>query len=234
MADNNDFFDDKAEEVKTEEPKAPEAIKVGDRAYTQEELNRVVQLGEIGKEAEEKYNVKIDKVWPNLQQTINEKRSLEQEIEGLKQAKVATKVEEGSQLTQDELKAQAKVEARNLGLLTVDEVDALVDRRLEAREIRADTQAVVAEGLDKYGIKTDEEALLNHMVETGIRNPQRAFKDLYEDKIDEWKEKQLDSLKKPGMVTDSTSSAGAKAPVNEPVTKANFMARFDEVVDRNQ
>ena len=232
MADNTDFSTKPEEVTTTEEVKEPEAFKVGDKAYTQDELNRIVSLGEIGREAEEKYNVKIDKVWPNLQQTINEKKTLEQEIENLKSAKVATKIDENVPLTSEELGRQARAEAKNLGLLTIDEVDALVDRRLEAREIRADVQSVVTEGIDKYGIKTDEEALLNHMVETGIRNPQKAFRDLYEDKIDAWKEQQLDSLKKPGMATDSTSTAGAKQPRTEPITKANFFDRMDEVLDK--
>src|SRR3990167_8257183 len=152
-----DFFDkpeEKVEEVKTEEAE-PEKFKVGEEEFTQEELNKLVGLGKIGAEAEEKYNVKIDKVWPNLQQTINEKKTLEQEIENLKQAKVATKVEEGVQLSEDEVANQARQEAKKLGLLTTDDVDALVDRRLEAREIREDTQAVVTEAQEKYGIKTD-------------------------------------------------------------------------------
>ena len=70
------------------------------------------------------------------------------------------------------------------------------------------------------------------MQETGIRNPEKAAKDLYEDKIDAWKEKQIESVKKPGMVTDTTSSAGAKQPQVEAVTKDNFFAKIDEVLDR--
>lgn len=230
-----DFFDkpeEKTEEVKTEEVKEPEAIKVGDKAYTQEELNRIVQLGEIGREAEEKYNVKIDKIWPNHQQTINEKKQLEQEIENLKQAKVATKVETGVELSPEELSSQARAEAKKLGLVSIDDVNEYIDRRIEAKEIQADVQTVVNQGVEKYGIKTDEGAILQHMVDTGIRNPEKAFKDLYEEKIDDWKQKQLDSLKKPGMATDTTSTAGAKQPQSVPVTKENFFARFDEIVDK--
>lgn len=227
-----DFFE-KLEEEKIESEK-PEKIKVGEKEFTQEELSKLVNLGEIGREAEEKYNVKLDKVWPNLQATINEKKTLEQEIENLKQAKAATKVEEGAELSPEEIKVQAIKEAKNLGLLTVEDVDSYIDRRLEAREIREDTQAVIVEAEDKYGIKTDEETLLNHMVETGIRNPEKAFKDLYEEKIDAWKAKQLESIKKPGMVTDSTSTAGTKEIKSEPITKDNFFARMDEILDRTK
>ena len=231
MADDV-FFNRPEEKVETPETVEPEKTKVGEKEYTQEELNRIVQLGEIGREAEEKYNVKIDKIWPNHQATINEKKQLEQEIENLKQAKVATKVETGVELTPDELKAQAKKEAKALDIVTTDEINDYIDRRLEAREIRLDTQTVVSEASEKYGIETDEEAILNHMIETGIRNPEKAFKDLYEDKIDAWKEKQIDSVKKPGMVTDSASSAGSKQPSAEPISRDNFFAKVDEVLDR--
>ena len=235
MADT-DFFDkpeeknEPKEEEKTEEE--PQKIKVGEKEYTQEELSKLVGLGEIGTEAEERYNVKLDKVWPNLQATINEKRVLEQEIENLKQAKVATKVDEGVQLTPEELKAQALKEAKNLGIVTIEDVNEYVDRRIEAREIREDVQSVVSEADETYGIKTSEEAVLNHMIDTGIKNPQRAFKDLYEEKIDVWKEQQINKAKKPGMETETTSSAGAKQPKTEPVTKENFFARMGEVLDR--
>ena len=235
MADT-DFFDkpeeknEPKEEEKTEEE--PQKIKVGEKEYTQEELSKLVGLGEIGTEAEERYNVKLDKVWPNLQATINEKRVLEQEIENLKQAKVATKVDEGVQLTPEELKAQALKEAKNLGIVTIEDVNEYVDRRIEAREIREDVVAVVSEAEETYGIKTSEEAVLNHMIDTGIKNPQRAFKDLYEEKIDVWKEQQINKAKKPGMETETTSSAGAKQPKTEPVTKENFFARMGEVLDR--
>jgi len=228
----DDFFD-KPEEKVEEKPEAePEKVKVGEREYTQEELSKVVGLGEIGREAEEKYNVKLDKVWPNLQATINEKKTLEQELEVLKQAQVKGKVEDNIPLTPEEIKAQAKREAKNLDIVTTDDINDYIDRRLEAVAVREDTQAVVAEANEKYGIKTDEETLLSYMIDTGIKNPELAFKTKYEDKIDAWKEQQLEKARKPGMATDSTSSAGAKQPSNEPVTKANFFARIDEVIDR--
>ena len=168
MADT-DFFDkpeEKVDEPKEEEKQEEAKVKVGEKEYTQDELSKLVGLGEIGAEAEEKFNVKLDKVWPNLQATINEKRILEQEIENLKQAKVATKVDEGVQLTPEELKAQALKEAKNLGIVTIEDVNEYVDRRIEAREIREDVQSVVSEADETYGIKTSEEAVLNHMIDT--------------------------------------------------------------------
>lgn len=232
MAD--DLFDKPEEKVETpQEPESEvEKVKVGEQEFTQDELTTLIEKGKFAREIEEKQNIKLDKVWPGHQELSNKVKAYEQEIENLKQAKTATKVEEGVALTEAEQIAQAKAEAKRLGIVTVDDVDSYVERKLEAREIRQDTQAVVESFGEKYGIKTDEGTLLNHMVETGIRNPEKAAKDLYEDKIDAWKEKQIESVKKPGMVTDTTSSAGAKQPQVEAVTKDNFFAKIDEVLDR--
>ena len=230
MAD--DFFNKKEENEPKEEEKEETKVKVGEKEYTQEELSKVVGLGEIGREAEEKFNVTLDKVWPNLQATINEKKVLEQEIENLKQAKVATKVDEGVQLSEEELKAQVRQDLKKFGAVLDEDVQKVVNLELEKREIREDVQTVIVDAEETYGIKTSEEAIVDHMIETGIRNPKKAFKDLYEEKIDAWKEQQLEKVKKPGMVTETTSSAGAKEPKNEPVTKDNFFSRIDEVLER--
>jgi len=61
--DTNFFKDDEPEEVEEkEEEKEPETLMIGDEEYKQEDLQRLVGLGKIGQEAEEKYNVKLDKV----------------------------------------------------------------------------------------------------------------------------------------------------------------------------
>ena len=220
------------DEQSEETPQEPEKVKVGEKEYTQEELSKLVGLGEIGLEAEEKYNVKIDKIWPNHQQTINEKQRLERELDEARQQQTKAKAETGEELSPEEVAKQARVEAKKLGLISIEDVNEYIDRRIEAINLKEETESIVGEAEEKYGIKTSEDAIYNHMVDTGIRNPQKAFKDLYEEKLDAWKEKQLESLKKPGMVTEDSSDAGAKQPKSEPVNKDNFFARMDEVMDR--
>ena len=231
MADD-DFF--KAEEkVETPQPPAEEEkVKVGEAEYTQDELNVLVEKGKFAQEIEQKQNIKLDRVWPGHQELSNKVRDYEKQIEDLKQTKTAAKISEGAELTPEETKEQVRKELKQYGAVLEDDVNELFDRRMEAREIRQDTQSVVETFDEKYGIKTDEQTILNHMIETGIRNPEKAAKDLYEDKVDAYKEKQLDSLKRGGMVTDTTSMAGAKRPQTEPVTRENIFAKIDEVLDR--
>ena len=70
------------------------------------------------------------------------------------------------------------------------------------------------------------------MQETGIRNPEKAFKDRYENDIDKIKQGKLESIKKPGMVTDSTSSAGAKAPSQVKPNDENIGGLIEEMLAR--
>ena len=135
MADT-DFYkteDNTQTETKTDEQSSEDAtksetptFKVGESEYTQDELNVLVEKGKLAKEIEEKQNIKIDKVWPGHQELSNKVRDYEKQIEELKQAKTATKVESGVELTEAEQIAQAKTEAKRLGIVTVDDVDSFI------------------------------------------------------------------------------------------------------------
>src|SRR4030043_1617793 len=107
------------EDVKVEEPVEPEKIKLGEEEYTQDELNSLVGLGKIAKEAEDKYNVKVEGIWPKFQQTINENvefRKREEEAEKAGQEEEITKkAEEGAELTEAEQLELAKTKLKELG-----------------------------------------------------------------------------------------------------------------------
>ena len=143
MADQ-DFYiksEEKVEETQTEE--VPEKIKIGDDEFTLDEAKDLLSKGKFAKEIEEKQNIKLDKVWQGHQELSNKVRDYEKEIENLKQAKTATKVESGADLTEDEQRAQVRQELKKYGAVLDEDVDPLVDRKLEARAIREDTQTVV-------------------------------------------------------------------------------------------
>ena len=218
------------EETSEETQEEVQKVKVGEKEYTQEELSKLVGLGEIGAEAEERYNIKLDGVWPKFGQAIDQVKKLEAELEQTKQTQAPK--DPNAEPTPEEIAKQAKEEAKKLGLLTVDDINQYIEREIDLRELKKDVLTVVEEAEEKYGIKTSEDAIVNHMYETGIKNPQKALKDLYEEKIDAWKEQQLQSLKKPGMATETTTTAGAKEPSVEPVTRDNLSARIDEVLNR--
>ena len=79
MAD--DFYKDEEVTEEVENKEEPETIKVGDKEYTQDELQKIVGLGEIGLEAEEKYKTKIDRVWPEYTKGQQRLQDLERKVE---------------------------------------------------------------------------------------------------------------------------------------------------------
>ena len=83
MAKKDEFLEkedvEENPEETTEEPaaeKEAEKVKLGEEEYTKEELDRFVKLGKIGVEAEEKFDTKIDKVWPEFTKTRQELKEL--------------------------------------------------------------------------------------------------------------------------------------------------------------
>lgn len=189
-----------------------EKIKVGEKEYTQDELSHLVGLGELGREAEQKYNIKIDKVWPNFNQTINEKKELEKRLADIEQEKIQKKAEDNQQLSPEELKQVAIAEADKLGLVHMGNINKFIATFLEARDIRDDAEAIV-ETAKQEGKPVDTvDELIDYMVQNGLKNPEIAYKIKHERELDEWKEKQLSKIKNSDMHTLDTSTAGSKNP----------------------
>lgn len=213
-----DFFKSEPEpEVVPEAPKEPEKVKVGEKEYTQEELNKVVELGELGREVESKYNTKLDKVWPEYTKTTQELKALKEEKAKLETERLSQKQQSGVQLTDDEIAQQARDQARRIGLALNEDVEAKVTQKvmevLEARDLLNTCKEYEGEYNGKDGrpsFKTKE--ILEYMDETGIKNPEKAYKDKYEKEIDSWKEEQIKKSKPSGLYTERAASAGTREP----------------------
>jgi len=211
------------EETKEEEKETPEAIKVGDNEYSPDELSSLVELGKIGKEAEEKYNTKIDKVWPEFTKASQELKDFRSKAEAADKAKVDEKVSAGQELSEDEQKAQALDQGEKLGLVTNRTLRKEVLQVLEARDLLSDCRGFEKDMDGKDGrpaFKTQD--VLAHMEETGIKNPEKAYKDKFESQLDTWKETQLSKAKPRGVVSETTSSAGGKEPSEVKATHQNL------------
>ena len=90
----------------------------------------------------------------------------------------------------------------------------------------------VAEGVVKQATSdgkptTTVDALLEHMEDTGIKIPEKAYKDMYESELDTWKADKVKTIKPQGLKTQETSTAGSKQP--EPV-KIDTMEKLGEAL----
>ena len=229
MAKKDEFLEENVEEKDQEEvegeteEEAPEKIKVGDKEYTKEELERRVKLGEIGIEAEEKYDTKIDRIWPEFTTKSQKVKELEKRVD---EREVEEAKAKGEELTPEEQKKIARAEAKNLGLSLDDEFEERFDKRyalLEtARKLKEDSDDVALDSFEKYGIKTTGKEILEYMAEKGIRNPSDAFELKYKSQIRKWEEKELGKKKGAGLVTEEGSTAGSKEPTETKVTRSNL------------
>ena len=221
------FFEDKKEEEKVEEKteEKPDVIKVGEKEYTQEELTRKVGLGELADELESKWNTKIDKLYPEYTKSTQELSELRKYKEEQEVLQTAEKAKKGEELSPEEIKKQALAEADNLGLIHKDSVNQYIANYLAARDLREDAEAIIAEAGENGKPKTSIDELLTYMGETGINNPELAYKAKYEKELDTWKEQQLSKVKASGMQTIDTSTAGGKEP--EPVKLTNLDSLSD-------
>jgi len=227
----SDFFD-KPEPTKVEPTnQEPERIKVGEAEYTQDQLAEMVGLATKAQEVEKNYG-KLDKFVADYGYRANKIGQLEKELEETKKAQLARKVDEQQQMTPEELKRYAQQQAKDLGLLTQEDLNQNFDQmyvtRRAAERLVEDVESVVDEAKEKGQPATTKEELLAYMQETGIRNPQKAYKDKFEAEIEKWKEEQTKKAVMPGLFSTSSSTAGAKTPPSVPITKDNLQALLHE------
>lgn len=229
------FFEDK-ENMEEENKELEEGkVKVGEKEYDQEELSRLVGLGEIAHEAETKYNVKVDGIWPKFQETINEKLELEKKFKAQEDAKqqeaLAQKAQAGEQLSEEEQKRVAVETLRSLakeaGIPLAEDVRATIRQEEAAKELRFTTENAVNEFTDKYGIQTSAKEVLDYMADPdNPKNPKIALKVMYEEQIDKWKEDKLNGLRPSGYSTIDKSNPGAQKlpPEKIPTNVGEFRA----------
>lgn len=226
----DDMFDDKGGETGT-----PSKIKVGDKEYEPDDLSALVGLGEIAKEAETKFNTKIDRVWPEFSKAQNKINEYESELAELKEYKAKTTPTD----VNEDTNKQALDMAKKLGIVTKEDFDQYMDksfRNYYQRERAAErlleecddleTEFDGADGRPKF----QKEQILEYMQQNGIRNPQKAYKLMHETELDTWKEQQLGKARKPGLVTETSSSAGSKKPQETKITKDNLSQMVAEAL----
>ena len=99
MADN--FFNteenkmEPQEEVKQEEQGLPEAIKVGDKAYNQEQIQHLAQLDDQVRDLESKWNTKIDRLMPEFTKSRQQLSDYEKEAQTRRDQELQTKQQQG-------------------------------------------------------------------------------------------------------------------------------------------
>ncbi len=227
------FFEDKKEEEEAEQPEV-EKLKVGDKEYTQEELSQLVGLGEIAREAETKFNTKIDRVWPEYTKSNQEVKRLQAELEEARKPKAPE-----MPLNDQQAIKEAREAAKKIGIVTSEDFDNYMDqsfrkfylREQEARDLLSGMKEMEGKynGLDGRP-KFDTDNILAFMDQNGIRNPEAAYKLMHESEIDKWKEEQLSKAKGKGYPTELASGMTTRKPSDVRPNRDNLEALISEAL----
>ena len=206
-------------------------IKIGDAEYTPEELESLIADGKFKREIETKQNTKLDKVFGEYTKLTQDKSAWETERAEYLRLKEEKENANKPQPEFDETTiAKAQEEARKLGLYTQADVEKYVSDnfpKFYSQQRAADKLLESMEGLEREIDGSDGrpkfvlDDVLAHIRETGIKDPLRAYKDLYETELDTWKEKKLSGSKREGIFSESSSTAGGKQPAEVKVTREN-------------
>ena len=232
MAD--DFFkEDKMEPQIIDETTTPEVIKLGEKEYSQEELSKLVGLGEQAVELEEKWDTKLDRLMPEYSKSRNELKTLKEQAETAAQQTIDKKEEKGEEVSEEERAAIVKAEAKKYGLMTNEDFESQYANRRAGEKLHENVLNVISKAVGEGKPKTTDEELLVYMSETGVKDPQTAYEVMFKNQLREIEMKALSELKPSGLYTESSSTAGSKEPQPVAVTKDNLGDLLGEVLSRN-
>lgn len=224
MADNK-FFSD-PEPVKPEAPE-PQPITIGEKQYTQDDLTKLVGLGERAAEIEKNYG-SFDKFVSESGRRADEigkyKKQL-QEIELQKQAEEEARKSAPPTLTPEQIEQARRQLTELLGGEPITQANftkMYVNMRQGEKLIEeCDDLAGEINGQDGRP-KFDRDEIITYMAETGIKKPLLAYKDKYENEIKQWEAGQLAKESK----KMATMEPAGVAEVRQPKTTKDNLAQM--------
>jgi hypothetical protein len=233
-----DFFDpeDKKQEQQENET-ALEKIKLGDIEYDPKELQELVEKGKFTKELNDKFNTKVENVWPEFQKKTNELKAAKEELESAK-AKLQEQAASNAnnpEFTEEQRKT-AREQLKGLGAITQDQFDKLFEEKFTQFYQNTRGGEQILDSVNKYAKdidgsdgrpKFDQSEILEYMKSTGINDPQLAYKIKYEKQLDAWKEEQLSKNKGTGFTTQASSGI-SKSPKEVIPDKSNLQSLIAE------
>lgn len=228
-----------------------EKLKIGDAEYTPEEAAEFIGLGKKTREYEQKWNTKLDTVWPEYGKLTQERKTLAQErdtyksqVEQAQQEIAQFRKENPGEKVPEDLQAELQ-KARELGFTFKDDIEKAGylkkddlekwyqeqranEKAVEAITSQADNLAKEFDGKDGRP-RFNKKTVLAYAAAYQIKDLKAAYEDMYSDELKAWGEKETQSVQKPGMKTLSAPK-GAKAPTETKMDGSNFKARLSETL----
>lgn len=205
-----------------------DSYQIGDKEYKLEELQKLIEDGEMKREYETQYNTDFKSAWSAYGKSQNEKKQLQEELDRLKTTPPPK--EEATEINLDE-------ELNKRGYLSREEAQKIVDERLEYNQT---VQSIAGQfkNLEKEITGTDgrpkfeSDKVLEYMKENpGLTDPAKAYNLMYLDEIAAWKAEKL--TKKPDFSTNTGETAVDKQPRPVSYDRENIDAALREALSES-
>lgn len=230
MADKKEDFFQEGEEGGDEQ----ETIKVGEKEYSQEDLNKLVGLGEKAAEIE-KHHGAIDKFVAESGRRADEigkyKKQIQEFEEKVKEAQTKDKQVSAEDLSPEQVDLAKKQLYNLLGgePITQDNFARLYVSMREGEKLidECDNLSKEINGEDGRP-KFERDDIIRYMSEVGIKKPLLAYKDKFEKELKEWETAQLANKKK--NQAETLKPGGDKQPSEVRPTKENLGSMINEAL----
>lgn len=218
----------------TQDPSSEEVtkIKVGEKEFTQDELNSLVSFGEKAREIEKNHG-SFDKYVSDYGRKSDEIGKLRAENEALK-SKPVEPVKVDTEFTEEQRQVAQKQLADIMGGQPV--TDKQLDTWFETKyTVRRSAEKL----LDELGSleseidgsdgrpKFDQQEVLDYMAKNGTKKPMLAYKELHGDELDKWTHRELIRAKPQGWNTEEQAPT-AKQPAPVKITRDNLNSLVSE------
>ena len=224
---------------------APSNVVINGQEFTPDEAQELIETGRKTHEYEQKWNVKLDNVWPKYGEVTTNYKTVEQERDQARQELSEFKAKQQQQVETPADVQAAREAAKKLGIVLDEDVkgkyvakDELetwyTDRR--AKE-KADEEAVksvlneadkIAEEVKKSGspVRFNKKAVLAYASAYGKTDLREAYDEMNADDLAPWKESQLAAKK--GSSLRTLSGGNKKQPEDVRVTNDNVKELLHE------
>jgi hypothetical protein len=219
--------DEPQEEQNEEVQEEVTSIKLGDKEYSQEELESLVGLGTKAKEIEANHGG-LDKFVSEFGKKSQRIGELNKEIENLKGGQTTTQTQEGVDPYQ-----QAREAAQKVGLVMKDDLDSYYEQRRQAEKL-LDSASKLEKEIDGSDgrPKFESEKILEFMKSTGATDPEKAYIQMHLDDVARWKAEQILKGKNKGIITN-TDTVATKTPPKVGVNADNLHNLISEEMSAN-
>lgn len=225
-------------------PDIPQTININGNDYSIEDAQTLIETGKHTRELEEKWNTKVDNVWPEFGKLSEERKNWETERQQL-QTKVQeyeSKVASGRETPADTKEAQEA--ARQLGIVLNDDLEKAgyvkkddldkyfsskweEQKAIESILSKADSLEKTIDGSDGRP-SFNKKAVMAYATAYNIPDLEKAYEDMNQGAITKWKDQQVLSQKNKGLKTLSTG--GNREPKPEKVNDDNVNSLLKEAL----